>query len=197
MIGKVFIDLPDMEPSPFPLYIVFRGGGETRSINYILNDKSFDEDAKKHFADFFKLWYNSDLKEKLNSSGLDMTPEFLQFFWGGEFNYPVVMSLGSITVDRLIKWEAAVNFLTDKVCLATRKPPHEIEKSIRYTVNNVPAAIPILFDADAKNIITSKAGRNRMPSSPGNAWSPPRNAGSSPPIYFGGNKRGPDQEPRL
>ena len=110
MIGKVFIDLPDMEPSPFPLYIVFRGGGETRSINYILNDKTFDEDAKKHFADFFKLWYNSDLKEKLNSSGLDMTPEFLQFFWGGEFNNPVVMSLGSITVDRLIKWEAAVNF---------------------------------------------------------------------------------------
>ena len=65
MIGKVFIDSPDMEPSPFPLYIVFRGGGETRSINYILNDKTFDEDAKKHFADFFKLWYNSDLKEKL------------------------------------------------------------------------------------------------------------------------------------
>ena len=81
MIGKVFIDLPDVEPSPFPQYIVFRGGGETRSINFILNDKTFDEDTKKHFADFFKLWHNSDMKEKLASSGLDITPGFLQLFF--------------------------------------------------------------------------------------------------------------------
>ena len=92
-----------------------------------------------------------------------MSHEFIKIFWDGEFNMPVVMALEpNASVERLKLWIEAIEVLTDRVMAATNKPLHEIEKVIQFAVDTIPAVIPILFNFDAKNIITTKAGRNKI-----------------------------------